>query len=81
VLSAGERERVAIARALVADVALLLVDEPTARLDEENVELVGQLLARAAHERGVAVVCATHDDVLAALMDDIIGLDDDRSDS
>jgi ABC-type lipoprotein export system ATPase subunit len=73
-LSAGERQRVAIARALAADVALLLVDEPTARLDEANGRAVGRLLAAAAHERGLAVVAATHDAALVELADEVVQL-------
>jgi len=60
-LSAGERQRVAIARALAVRPALLLADEPTARLDQANAKAVGELLARLARESGAAVVCATHD--------------------
>ena len=73
-LSAGERERVAIARALAVAASLLLVDEPTARLDEENARAVGVLLARAAHVRGLAVVCATHDPVLIDEADEVVEL-------
>jgi ABC-type lipoprotein export system ATPase subunit len=73
-LSAGERERVAIARALAADASVLLVDEPTARLDEENARAVGALLVVAAHESGLAVVCATHDPVLIELADEVVEL-------
>ncbi len=73
-LSAGERQRVAIARALAADVSLLLVDEPTARLDEVNGRAVGRLLAGAAHDRGLAVVAATHDPVLVELADAVVQL-------
>jgi ABC-type lipoprotein export system ATPase subunit len=75
-LSAGERERVAIARALAADVPILLIDEPTARLDEENGRAVGVLLANSASRRGLAVVCATHDPVLIELADRVVDLED-----
>jgi putative ABC transport system ATP-binding protein len=60
-LSAGERARVGIARAVAAQLELLIVDEPTARLDAANALAVAALLARLARERGTAVVCATHD--------------------
>ena len=73
-LSAGERERVAIARAVAAEATVLLGDEPTARLDEENARSIGTLLARAAHERGLAVICAMHDAALIEIMDETLEL-------
>jgi ABC-type lipoprotein export system ATPase subunit len=63
-LSLGERQRVAVARALAARPALLVADEPTARLDEENARAVGALFAALARETGTAIVCATHDPAL-----------------
>jgi ABC-type lipoprotein export system ATPase subunit len=60
-LSAGERQRVAIARATAPRPALLLADEPTARLDQANALAVARLFVRLAREAGAAVVCATHD--------------------
>jgi ABC-type lipoprotein export system ATPase subunit len=63
-LSAGEQTRVAVARALAFGPALLLADEPTARLDQSNaIELV-RLLLELARQTGTAVVCATHDPVV-----------------
>jgi ABC-type lipoprotein export system ATPase subunit len=80
-LSAGERQRVAVARALASRAPLLLADEPTARLDEENARAIGVLLARAARLHGVAVVCATHDETLIGLADNVVQLDFGSSNS
>jgi putative ABC transport system ATP-binding protein len=63
-LSTGEQERVAIARALASEPDLLIADEPTARLDYANALAIGALLSRIARDRGIAVLCATHDPAL-----------------
>jgi putative ABC transport system ATP-binding protein len=72
-LSGGQQQRVAIARALCLDPPLLLADEPTAHLDELQVEGVLRLLRDAARP-GRAVVVATHDDRLLPLADQVIEL-------
>jgi putative ABC transport system ATP-binding protein len=59
-LSGGERQRVALARALLRDPPVLLLDEPTAHLDDERAKSIVELLAcLAAEDR--AVLVATHD--------------------
>ena len=65
-LSGGEQQRVAIARALCLDPQLLLADEPTAHLDELQVEGVLRLLRDSARP-GRMVIVATHDDRLLPL--------------
>ena len=73
-LSAGEQVRVAVARALAARPDLLLVDEPTARLDQANARRLAALLSSLARETGAAVVCATHDPVVIEQADDELAL-------
>ena len=73
-LSMGERQRVAIARALVAAPALLLADEPSARLDEANAVAVGDLLAGIVDESETTVVFSTHDPVLLEVADEVVAL-------
>jgi len=58
--SGGEQQRVNVARALIADHPILLLDEPTAALDEANRARVMALLA-ARRERGTAMVGIFHD--------------------
>lgn len=64
-LSGGERQRVALVRALLNDPLLLVLDEPTAHLDDERASAIASWLTVLAGE-GRAVLVATHDPRLAS---------------
>jgi putative ABC transport system ATP-binding protein len=59
-LSGGERQRVALARALLFDPPLVVMDEPTAHLDDERTKALATELANITNE-GRAVLVASHD--------------------
>lgn len=60
-LSEGEAQRVSIARALANSPKLILADEPTSSLDDENTEKVITLLKAQASKIGAALIIVTHD--------------------
>lgn len=67
-LSVGEQQRVAIARAIANAPKLLLADEPTANLDEQNADSVLNLLKEVASEENRILILVTHERDVAATL-------------
>ncbi len=78
-LSGGQRQRVAIARALIHRPRLILADEPTGSLDEDNSHaIVDLLLAAQGAAGGATLVVVTHDPAVAARLGRTVRLGDGR---
>ena len=75
-LSGGEQQRVAIARALANQPVLLLADEPTGNLDQATAELVFEELLLAVRDRGLSMLVATHDVMIADRLDRVVRIQD-----
>jgi len=73
-MSGGEQQRVAIARALANRPVLLLADEPTGNLDQENAKIVFDALMAVVRDNGLAALIATHNLDLAARTDRHVAL-------
>jgi ABC-type lipoprotein export system ATPase subunit len=73
-LSGGEQQRVAIARALANDPVLVLADEPTGNLDDENARNVMTLLCRTCRNRGSTLIVVTHDRDIMHIVDTVFEL-------
>ena len=68
-LSGGEQQRVAIARALGMETKILLADEPTGNLDEDNSAKIFEILRGLAHDKGYCVIIVTHDEAIGQKAD------------
>jgi putative ABC transport system ATP-binding protein len=75
-LSGGEKQRVAIARVLAKKPEILFADEPTSALDKVNGQNVVDILQRQAHERGITVLCVSHDQRLISHADRVLAMED-----
>ncbi|MFZ5431222.1 MAG: ABC transporter ATP-binding protein [Bacteroidota bacterium] len=70
-MSGGECQRTAVVRAMVNKPSLILADEPTGALDEDNASILSDLLISLSREEGVTLVTVTHSAELAARMDKV----------
>jgi len=69
---------VAIARALANQPSILLADEPTGNLDQQNSTNVVELLAKLAHEQGQTILLVTHNPAIAQACDQQLPMLDGR---
>jgi lipoprotein-releasing system ATP-binding protein len=68
-MSGGECQRTAVVRALINKPKLILADEPTGALDEENANALSELLIQLSDEENITLVTVTHSSELAEQMD------------
>jgi putative ABC transport system ATP-binding protein len=77
-LSGGEQQRVCIARALINEPKILLADEPTGNLDEENEKEIIRLLMKLHEQEGLTIMMVTHDLSVGRMADRQIELNHGR---
>ena len=78
-MSTGEQQRVAVAIALANRPQVLLADEPTGSLDDENAALLLALFDTVRRELGVTVVIVTHDTNVAGSLDRYVAIRDGKT--
>ncbi|MDD6385987.1 MAG: ABC transporter ATP-binding protein [Lactobacillus equicursoris] len=76
-LSGGQKQRVTAIRALINDPQLILADEPTGSLDEENAKIIVDLL-HDLHQEGKTILTVTHDMRVAKEHEQILRLKEGR---
>lgn len=75
-LSIGQQQRVALARALISDAKIILADEPTSSLDEENRDIFLELLFELAKDS--TIIYVSHDKSIAHKFKNTLSLEDLR---
>ena len=77
-MSGGQQQRVAIARAMANQPAILLCDEPTANLDINTGTEILNILRHLNQDKGVTIICVTHDHKFLAACDRMIWIRDGK---
>lgn len=77
-LSGGEKQRVAAARALMMSPKVILADEPSGSLDEQNKQELHRLLQHLRDQYRQTIIIVTHDKELAAIADRVLEIRDGR---
>ncbi len=77
-VSGGQAQRIALARALLADVAVLIADEPTANVDLAVADRIVRDIVTVAAQSGTAVILISHVAVPADLVDKRVRMEDGR---
>ena len=79
-MSGGQQQRTAIARSMANQPSILLCDEPTGNLDLKTGAEIHKILLNLNKERGVTIICATHDHRLIDMADRILWIRDGKVD-
>jgi tungstate transport system ATP-binding protein len=69
-LSTGQSKRLGLARAMVIDPEVILLDEPTASIDQENSEIIEGIIRKVKAERKATIIMVTHDPAQAKRLED-----------
>jgi ABC-type lipoprotein export system ATPase subunit len=73
-MSIGEQQRLAIARALINKPAIILADEPSSALDDQNCSFMISLLQQVATEENANLIVVTHDSRIKSMISKKINL-------
>jgi len=79
-LSGGQQQRVAVARALANTPSVILADEPTGNLDTRTGGEIIELMKELNHEKGVTIICSTHDEKMLAASNRVCWIRDGQLD-
>lgn len=74
-MSRGEKQRIALARALIKDAPIILADEPTASLDEQNAQNILEHLRNISQENDKTLIIVSHDPVIMEQIDNKLVLE------
>ena len=78
ILSGGQQQRVAIARALASDADVILADEPTGNLDNNNAKDIINILKDLPKKQGKCVIVVTHSNQVSEMSDVVLEIDEGK---